>query len=61
LVLWGLVVREEIFFVDGSKVRIVEVVGDLLFIDDLLALLGLHLVLLKLLGLGLSLWALPLL
>jgi hypothetical protein len=52
LVLGGFVIGHEIFLIDGGQVRIIEVIGDLLFIDDLLALLGLYLVLLKLLALG---------
>lgn len=49
LVLGRLVVRHEIFFIDRGKVRVIEMIRDLLFIDDLLTLLGLYLVFLKLL------------
>ena len=60
LVLGRLIVRHEIFLIDGGKVRIIEMIGDLLFIDHLLALLGLDLVLLRFLPLGYLLSALPL-
>ena len=47
LVLGRFVVGEEIFLVDGCEVRVIEVVGYLLLIDDLFALLLYELVVLQ--------------
>lgn len=49
LILRRLVVREEVFLVDRCEVRVVEVVGYLLLVDDFLALLLDELVVLQLL------------